>query len=107
MTDVPAAREPQACSLINGEKLLLEDGYLKYHCVVFFNCSWSFLMKGKKNLRCEVDLTDVLCFAEFCMSRNTENDSGSHGFSFKHYGRYESKQISKIEPPPLLSLFKK
>lgn len=48
LTDVSVAREPQACSLINGEKLLLQDSTLKYQCVVFFSCSSTFLTKKKK-----------------------------------------------------------
>lgn len=45
LTDVSVAREPQACSLINGEKLLLQDNTFKYQCVVFFSCSSTFLTK--------------------------------------------------------------
>lgn len=45
LTDVSVAREPQACSLINDEKLLLQDSTLKYQSVVFFSFSSTFLTK--------------------------------------------------------------
>lgn len=65
LTDVSVAREPQACSLINDEKLLLQDSTLKYQCVVIFSCSSTFLTKKQKIL-CEVHLKHVL-FPDFCI----------------------------------------
>lgn len=64
LTDVSVAREPQACSLINGEKLLLQDSTLKYQCVVFFSCSSAFLTKNI--ILCQVHLRH-LPFPNFCI----------------------------------------